>query len=58
MTKYIVRIKDVSLGSWEIEAPDEAEAEDIAQARLADGDISWRGNELEGYIEVDVEKKV
>jgi len=52
--RYQVYIKDVSVGSWIIEAENEDKARAIADARLVDGDTSWHSGPpgYDGYIEV------
>lgn len=51
--RYQVYIKDVSVGSWIIEAETADAARAIADARLVDGDTSWHsGPGYDGYIEV------
>jgi hypothetical protein len=52
--RYQVYIKDVTFGSWTIEAENEDEARAITDARLLDGDTSWHSGPPgdDGYIEV------
>jgi len=51
---YQVYIKDVTFGSWTIEAENEDEARAIADARLYGGDTSWHESTPgdDGYIEI------
>jgi hypothetical protein len=52
--RYQVFIRDVSFGSWIIEAENEDKARAIADARLLDGDTSWHSGPPgdDGYIEI------
>lgn len=52
--RYQVFIKDVTFGSWTIEAEDEDEARAIADARLWEGDTSWYSGPPgdDGYSEI------
>jgi hypothetical protein len=52
--RYQIYIKDVTFGSWIIQAEDEDKARAIADARLVDGDTSWHSGPPgdDGYIEI------
>ena len=52
MKKYRVFIHDTVYGSWDIKSEDAFEAGEIADDRLAEGDISWRV-EGRGHCRVD-----
>jgi hypothetical protein len=56
---YQVFIKDVTVGSWTIEAEDEDKAREIADTRLMDGDTTWHISTPGdgGYIQIfEIEK--
>jgi len=52
--RYQVWMKDLILGSWIIEAESEEKARAIADARINDGDDSWRSGADSGsdYVEI------
>jgi hypothetical protein len=52
--RYEVWMKDATVGSWIIEAESEEKARAIAEARLNEGDLSWRSGAESGsdYVEV------